>query len=211
MSRPTTLIGVVGTGTEVGKTWVTAQVIGRLRASGHAVAARKPAQSFEAAGTSGAPVEPTDAEVLGAASGEDPRTVCPDHRWYPVAMAPPMAADVLGRPRITVAELTGEVSWDADTEIGFVETAGGVLSPVAHDGSSLDLVRAVGVDRIVLVADAGLGTINSVRLTLAALEGFDTVVVLNRYDSADDLHRRNRAWLVEAGVDPIVDLTRIGP
>jgi hypothetical protein len=57
------------------------------------------------------------------------------------------------------------------------------------------------------VADAGLGTINAVRLCVEALRGFPVLVALNRFDPADDLHVRNRAWLVEHGLvvttDPV--------
>ena len=56
-----------------------------------------------------------------------------------------------------------------------------------------------GSGRRRLVADAGLGTINAVVLSagpFAAL-GHDPIVVLNRYDDGDDLHRRNRAWLAD--------------
>ena len=96
---------MAGTGTEVGKTWVAARLATVLRERGLRVAARKPAQSFE-------PGEgPTDAEVLGAATGEDPGTVCPHHRWYEAPMAPPMAADALGRPPIAIAELAGEIGF----------------------------------------------------------------------------------------------------
>ena len=42
-TRPDLLIAVVGTGTEVGKTWVSAHLLRDLRAEGHRVAARKPA------------------------------------------------------------------------------------------------------------------------------------------------------------------------
>lgn len=45
--RPQRLIVVVGTRTEVGKTWVTARLLRDLRASGRHVAARKPVQSFD--------------------------------------------------------------------------------------------------------------------------------------------------------------------
>ncbi len=126
--RPDRLVAVVGTGTEVGKTWVTCATLRLLRAQGVAVAARKPAQSY-------APGDPaTDAHLLGAASGEPAETVCPPHRWYDVAYAPPMAADVLGRPTFTVADLIAELSWPPAVDIGFVETAGGVRSPIAADG-----------------------------------------------------------------------------
>src|SRR5206468_1259236 len=89
--RPRRLVLVTGTGTGVGKTWVAARLLTELRAKGVHVAARKPVQSF-AAGEG-----PTDAEMLAAATGEDLADVCPAHRWYERPLAPPMAADVLGR------------------------------------------------------------------------------------------------------------------
>ncbi len=55
----------------------------------------------------------------------------------------------------------------------------------------------------VLVADAGLGAINAVRLCVAAVER-PTVVVLNRYDSSE-LHARNRRWLEGDVLDDDVD------
>ena len=204
--RPERLVVVVGTGTEVGKTWVAAAALGQLRADGNRVAARKPAQSFEVGDAS------TDAQVLGRASGESATTVCPQHRWYPVALAPPMAADVLGRPAFTVADLHDEIEWPDGVEVGVVETAGGVRSPQASDdGDAVALAGSLMPDVVVLVADAGLGTLNAVRLSVAALAPvletrYDTrlVVVLNRYDPDDDLHRRNRSWLAaHDGIDAV--------
>jgi dethiobiotin synthetase len=197
--RPGHLVVVTGTSTEVGKTWVAAALARRARAEGHRVAARKPAQSFAAADA-----RPTDAEVLAAATGEPPAAVCPAHRSYPVPMAPPMAADALGRPTITVADLVDELVWPAGTTLGLVETAGGVRSPIAHDADNADLAARLAPDLVVLVADAGLGTISAVRLAASALTA--PVVVLNRFDPADDLHRRNRAWLAERdGFAVVVD------
>jgi dethiobiotin synthetase len=46
-----------------------------------------------------------------------------------------------------------------------------------------------------LVADAGLGTINAVELSVTALGAHTVVVFLNRFDERDDLHRRNAEWL----------------
>ena len=90
--RPRRLVAVVGTGTDVGKTWVAARLLSDLRAAGLRVAARKPAQSFEP----GDDPAGRDAAVLGAATGETAEDVCSPHRWYEVAMAPPMAADGAG-------------------------------------------------------------------------------------------------------------------
>jgi dethiobiotin synthetase len=207
VSRPSLLVVVAGTGTGVGKTWVAAAVASGLRARGLRVEARKPAQSFAPAEAGG-----TDAEVLAAATGEDPAAVCPRHRWYGAPMAPPMAADALGRPPFTVADLAAEVaaSWGAAASVGLVELAGGPRSPMAADGDGVDLTRALDPDLCVLVADAGLGTINAVRLCTGSLAPRPVVVFTNRYDAGEDLHRRNVAWLREIdGVEIVTDVAEL--
>lgn len=194
MARPDRLAAVVGTGTDIGKTYVTARLLEELRREGISVAARKPAQSFDLSDDP----EGYDAAVLGRASGEPPETVCPPHRWYQMAMAPPMAADALVRPGFTLDELVEELRWpDVPVDVGFVETAGGLRSPIADDGDCLSLVVALMPEIVVLVADAGLGTINSVRLTMDALVRLpaELAVVLNRFDEGSELHQRNRSWL----------------
>ena len=193
MARPSQLVAVVGTGTDVGKTYVTARLLAVLRDDGISVAVRKPAQSFD---PSDDPAE-YDAAVLGEASGEPPETVCLPHRWYEMAMAPPMAADALARPTFTVDDLVEELRWpEVPVDVGFVETAGGLRSPMADDGDCLTLVVAVMPEIVLLVADAGLGTINSVRLTMDALMRLPAklAVVLNRFNEGLELHQRNRSW-----------------
>jgi dethiobiotin synthetase len=193
MARPSQLVAVVGTGTDVGKTYVTARLLAVLREDGISVAVRKPAQSFD---PSDDPAE-YDAAVLGEASREPPETVCLPHRWYEMAMAPPMAADALARPTFTVDDLVEELRWpEVPVDVGFVETAGGLRSPIADDGDCLTLVVAVMPEIVLLVADAGLGTINSVRLTMDALMRLPAklAVVLNRFNEGLELHQRNRSW-----------------
>ncbi|HEY8524339.1 MAG TPA: dethiobiotin synthase [Acidimicrobiales bacterium] len=200
-TRPERLVLVAGTGTEVGKTWVACQLARALTARGLIVAARKPVQSYGTAGAVGA----TDAELLADATGDRASVVCPPHRWYPVALAPPMAAAVLGRPPFTVADLVAELSWPAVAGVGLVESVGGVRSPLAADGDTVTLAEALTPDRVVLVADAGLGTINAVRLSVGALTRWPVTVMLNRYDPTVDLHRLNWEWLVgRDGFDVVV-------
>jgi dethiobiotin synthetase len=202
MRRPSRLVFVAGTGTEIGKTWVGAALLGELRRRGHTVAARKPVQSF--ARGSG----PTDAEVLASATGESPERVCSDRRSYAVALAPPMATDALGAEPFTIADLAGEMHWDGPVDVGLVEGVGGVRSPLASDGDTVDLIRALEPDDVVLVADAELGTINAVRLSVAALAPYSSVVFVNRYDPACALHRRNFEWLAQR--DGLTVATDIG-
>lgn len=202
MTRPDLLVGVCGTATEVGKTWASARLLQRLVGDGRTVSARKPLQSFDPDDDA-----PTDAEVLAAATGQVPHEVCPEPGWYPVPMAPPMAAAALGRRCPTLAEVVASITWPDRVGVGLVETVGGVRSPLAEDGDSRDLVRALDVDLVVLVADAGLGTIDAVRSGVDALAPRPVVVLLNRFDQGDDLHLRNRDWLLQRdGFDVVVDV-----
>lgn len=223
--RPDRIALICGTGTEVGKTWVASKVIEELRARGRSVAARKPAQSFDVDARGVRMGGATDAEVLGRASGEHPDQVCHPLRSYRRAMAPPMAADALGLPSFTVKELVDELVWpEGPTDVGIVELAGGVLSPQASDGDTTHFIRALRPDLVVLVSDAGLGTINVVRMSMAVLHAatrfeatevgvgggtvtsIPVVAVLDRFDARHDLHRRNLRWLTEEDGFDIVTL-----
>jgi dethiobiotin synthetase len=185
---------LTGTGTEVGKTWVGARLAPLLGAK-----AWKPAQSFEP-GTG-----PTDAEVLAAATGQEPHQVCPSHRWYPLPLAPPEAAAELGLPPFTVADLLAELPPYDDVLL--VEGVGGPRSPLAADGDTVALAQAVRPDVVVLVAHAGLGAINDVRL---AAPLFDRVrVFLNRFDAGELVHRRNLDFLTRDGFDVVTDIERL--
>ena len=191
--RPTRLVVVTGTGTGVGKTWWAAALARALHARGRAVAARKPVQSF---GPNEDPLT-LDAVVLGAATTEPAAMVCPPHRSLAAAMAPPMAAARLGLPPFTIRELVDEIAWPAVADVVLVEGAGGLRSPLADDGDTAALVHALAPDDVLVVADAGLGVVNVVRLVTDALTDQRVVVALNRFDALDDLHHANRDWLTE--------------
>ena len=193
---------VAGTGTDIGKTWVTAAVTARLRARGVPVAVRKPVQSFEPASSA-----PTDADVLAAASGEPSSAVCPAHRRLARALAPPMAAEALGVAPFRIAELVAEVTGGAPAGgVVLVESAGGVRSPLAADGDTVALAAALRPALVLLVADAELGTINAVRLGTDALAPHRVVVFLNRFDAGRDLHTRNLEWLAtREGLEVVTD------
>jgi dethiobiotin synthetase len=191
-ARPARLVVMSGTGTDVGKTWWTAAVARELCDAGLRVAVRKPVQS-------GSRGDPTDADVLAAATGEAVNAVTPAHRTLMLPWAPPMAAEELGLPPFTVADLVTETVWPTGVDVGFVEGVGGPRSPLASDGDTVTLARALDPDLVVVVADAGLGTINAVRLSVGALADHAVVVALNRF-GADPLHARNLATLRADGL-----------
>lgn len=203
MTRPDRLVLVVGTATDIGKTWVGAAALAALRARGVGVSARKPAQSFDP-GDQG----PLDAETLASATGETAEQVCPTHRSYAAAMAPPMAADALGRDPLTRAELHAELRWPSPpVAVGWLETVGGPRSPIAVDADAVTLAQDLDPDLVVLVADAGLGTVNAVLCSIEPFRSWPVTVMLNRYHAGDDLHRRNRDWLrTREGLDIVTDI-----
>jgi len=194
------IVLVAGTGTDVGKTFVTVAMVKWLRRRDVAVAVRKPVQSFVPGATD------TDAELLAAASGESPHMVCPARRWIPAAMAPPIAAHSLGLPPFTIEDLVRDLG-DPEPGLTIVESVGGVRSPIACDGDTVALADAIAPELVVLVADAGLGTINSVRLSMDALAPRRVVVFLNRFDPVDAVHVGNADWLrSRGGYETMTDL-----
>jgi dethiobiotin synthetase len=140
---------------------------------------------------------PTDAELLAAATHDDPKIVCPDTLSFPVPMAPPMAAEALDMNPPKLSEVVSRLAWPADADVGIVEAAGGVRSPLAIDGDTVDLCARLDPDVVVLVSDAELGAINGVRTAAACLGGRRLLVYLNRYLADEDVQLRNRQWLAE--------------
>jgi dethiobiotin synthetase len=173
---------VTGTDTGVGKTEVACALVGAARAAGLDVGAMKPAQSGVAAGEVG------DAERLRqAAGGTDPlELVCP-YRFAP-PLAPGVAARLAGveislRRLVEVAETLA-----ARHAALVVEGAGGLLVPLTPHQTYADLAVALRLP-VLVVARAGLGTVNHAALTLEALRSRGLAVagvVLNRTGPDDD-------------------------
>ncbi len=173
---------VTATDTGVGKTEVACAVVSGARAAGLDVGAMKPAQSGLTAG------EASDAERLReAAGGSDPlELVCP------YQFAPPLAPGVAARlsgVEISLARLVEVARALAARHAALlVEGAGGLLVPLTPGATYADLAVALGLP-VLVVARAGLGTVNHTALTLEALleRRLEVAgVVLNRTGPDDD-------------------------
>ncbi|GAA5119626.1 dethiobiotin synthase [Pseudonocardia adelaidensis] len=151
---------VTGTGTEVGKTIVTAAIAAVAAARGDRVAVLKPAQTGVADG------EPGDvATVLRLVPGT---TGCELAR-YPEPLAPATAARRAGVapvPPRAAADAAEKLA--ADHDLVLVEGAGGLLVRMTDDGTLAD-VAALLAAPVLVVAAAGLGTLNATELTVEAL------------------------------------------
>lgn len=175
-------VAVVGTGTGVGKTVLTAGLTGWLREEGVDARGVKPVQS-------GAPDD--DAAVVRAACGSEAAATCP--RYLEPALAPRVAAEQAGEAIDYDTVLAETVAAAGDAEVTLVEGVGGLRVPLAGEREVLDIVADLGLPAV-LVADSGLGTLNHSALSVDALRSREVPVrgvVLNRYEGADVAERTN--------------------
>ena len=152
---------VTGTGTGVGKTVVTAAVAALAAARGSRVAVVKPAQ------TGARPDEPGDLdEVRRLAAVTDLH----EHARFPDPLSPAAAARHSGLPPLDLYDSAGTVrALAADRDLVVVEGAGGLLVRYDEEGTTIaDLARTLSAD-VLVVVDAGLGTLNHTALTLEAM------------------------------------------
>lgn len=155
---------VTGTGTGVGKTVATAALAAAVRAAGGDVAVCKPVQT--GAAPAGGPGDDDLAEVVRLAGVTETAWVA----RYCEPLAPQAAAALDGRPLPSAGEVLDAIrAIDRAGRLTLVEGAGGLLVALAADGVTVrDL--AVALDAPVLVVcQAGLGTLNHTALTLEAL------------------------------------------
>ena len=151
-----TVLIVTGTGTDVGKTVVTAAL---AACAPGGVAVVKPAQ------TGVEPGEPGDLAEVTRLSGVQ---AVFEFARYPDPLSPHRAARTSGLPALALAETVRRVvELDRHNDLVLVEGAGGLLVPFDVGGWTLvDLARDLTAPLLV-VTQAGLGTINHTALTKA--------------------------------------------
>ncbi|MFC3957525.1 dethiobiotin synthase [Halovivax cerinus] len=197
----TTNFAVVGTDTGVGKTVVTAGLVGWLRECGVDARAIKPCQT-------GYPPD-DDAEFVADAC-DDPRAATCLHRLEP-ALAPAVAAR-RADDRLEYGQvLAGCRDALSAATIGVVEGIGGLRVPLADGQEVVDLVADLDLPTLV-VARSGLGTLNHTALSVEALErrGIDVHgIVLNEYEGADAAERTNPRVLASMTGRPVWTLAPI--
>jgi dethiobiotin synthetase len=183
MSDMTERTAVVGTGTGVGKTIITAALVGVLRESNRDARAVKPAQT-------GFPPD-DDAGVIADICDDSAAATC--LRYLEPPLAPAVAAEQEGVD-LSYATLRRETENAIDeSEVGIIEGIGGLRVPLADGHEVVDLVADLDCQAVV-VARSGLGTLNHTRLTLEALSRRDvpvTGVVLNKYAGSTVAERTN--------------------
>jgi dethiobiotin synthetase len=173
---------VTGTDTGVGKTEVSCALLAWARVAGLDLGAMKPAESGVGPG------EPGDSTRLWAAAGglDELALVCPYR--FSAPLAPAVAARLEGVEVRLEVVLAAARALAARHAALLVEGAGGLLVPLTPRETYADLAVALGLP-VLVVARAGLGTVNHTALTVEALRARRLAVagvVLNRTAAEDD-------------------------
>lgn len=199
---------VTGTGTEVGKTYITALLLKKLHESGFRCAYFKAAMSGNDRAPDGTLI-PGDARHVRQVSGisQPLETMCPF--VYETAVSPHLAARLEGNP----LELeTVKASFDRlTTQFDYIiaEGSGGIVCPLRYDEKKIFLEDVIAALKMpcLIVADAGLGTINSVVLTVEYMKARGLVVkgiIFNRFHPGDVMEEDNKIMCEELTGVPVL-------
>ncbi|KXA27735.1 dethiobiotin synthase [Peptoniphilus harei] len=159
-------IFVTGTGTEIGKTYVAGLLVKKLHEAGEKSAYYKAAMSGNDKDADGNLI-PGDAKFVKELAGidQDLNEMCP--YIYERAYSPHLAAQIEGNP--VNLDYVVEKLRDLEKKYDYItlEGSGGILCPLRFDDEEIyleDFVKKAKLSSII-VADAGLGTINNLVLT----------------------------------------------
>lgn len=186
---------ITGTGTDIGKTYVTALLAKYYREQGLDVAYYK-------AAISGADTIPeSDAGYVKKIAGLEQSDESMVSYLFSEAVSPHLAAKINKRP-IELDKIVADYQAVRDShQFTVVEGSGGIVCPIRYDESKKillpDVVKALGLS-VIIVADAGLGTIHNVVTTAAYIKtlGIEIEgVLLNNY--IGDLMQKDNYYMIE--------------
>ena len=187
---------ITGTGTDVGKTYISGLILKKLNGSGLSCGYFKAAMSGNVRDDNGKLI-PGDAAFVKQISGisQALEDTCP--YVYERAVSPHLAARLEGNPvdMKTVKEYYTKAAQSADYLL--TEGSGGIICPIRKDEQTImleDIIKELSLP-CVMVADAGLGTINSVVLTYEYMKARSIPVkgiILNNFHDGDVMEEDNK-------------------
>ncbi len=196
-------IFVVGTGTDIGKTYVTGLLLKYLRDNGYGATYFKAALSGAIRDENGVLVPGDAVEVLSMAGLEEDTDFLVPY-IYEAEVSPHLASQIEGNPvnLKAVKEAYEKVSQKYDYIV--MEGSGGIVCPIRYEGKDdennimlEDIIKYLDLD-VILIADAGLGTINSIVTTVEYLKNRNIHVcgiIMNNYK--DELMENDNIKMVE--------------
>lgn len=178
-------IFITGTGTDIGKTYVTGLIVKKLAQAGCKPAYYKAAMSGNNRRPDGSLI-PGDALFVKECAGieQDLDSMC--HYVYENAYSPHLASRIEGHPVEMQVVRQGFYALVPQYDYITVEGSGGILCPICFDEAKIqleDIIKDLHLSCI-MIADAGLGTINNVVLTYEYMKAHNLPVkgvIFNNY------------------------------
>lgn len=199
---------IIGTGTDVGKTYVSGVLLRQLLQSGRRAAYYKPVMSGNPLDKDGQ-ILPLDPLRVKAISGTKQEISTMAGYVYQASLSPHLAARFEG-PIPNLDTITaGVLRLDHQADLVLIEGCGGIICPIIFESNRLmqsDIIKHLSA-KTILVADAGLGTINATVLTTAFLknQGINVRgIILNRYQAESALHQDNRVMIETLSGVPVI-------
>ena len=188
-------IFITGTGTDIGKTYVTGLIVKKLAESGAYAAYYKAAMSGNDRRPDGSLI-PGDALFVKNTSGiaQPLETMCP--YIYENAYSPHLASRIEGNPVEMPVVKEGFQKLAGEYDFITMEGSGGILCPICFDEAKIqleDVIKELNLSSL-LIADAGLGTINSVVLTAEYMKARNLTIkgiIFNNYHPGNIMEEDN--------------------
>ncbi|NBH34199.1 dethiobiotin synthase [Clostridiaceae bacterium] len=186
---------ITGTGTDVGKTYVAGLMVKKLKESGWSAGYYKAAMSGNDRRADGSLI-PGDGDFVKRISGisQPLQEMCP--YVYETAVSPHLASRIEGNQVRMERVFEGLKRVCQTYDYVTMEGSGGILCPICVDERKIwleDIVKACGLG-CVMVADAGLGTINQVGLTAFYMKEKKIPlrgIIFNHFQPGNQLHEDN--------------------
>lgn len=178
-------IFITATGTDIGKTYATALIIKKLREAGYNAGYYKPVLSGAERTKNGLHI----GDAYHVKTTTNLNCGCTDmvSYVYETAVSPHLAAKLEGNPVTLKKIVTDYKNQCSRYDYITVEGSGGIICPIRYDDEHQifleDIIKELKLP-VLIVAEAGLGTINSTVLTVRYLENKDIQIkgiILNRY------------------------------
>jgi dethiobiotin synthetase len=205
---------ITATGTDIGKTFVTAGLIHALRAGGHKVSALKPIVSgFNESDPSG-----SDPALLLEALGRPVSMpeLDPISPWrFKLPLSPDMAARKEGR-KIDFDKVVSycRAAIAASDGIVLIEGVGGMMVPLDQRFTVLDLMQSLALP-VILVAGTYLGAISHLLSAVDVLKRYNlcpgTIVINESEGSSVTMNDTLETLAHFCGTLPLIPLTRQRP
>lgn len=201
-------IFITGTGTDVGKTFVTALIVKKLHDAGLNAAYYKAAMSGNDRDENGKLI-PGDAKWVKDISNisQPLEETCP--YIYETAVSPHLASRLEGNPVKLDKVVEGYKSVCDKYDFVTMEGSGGILCPIDYDNEKIqleDIIKKLDLSSLI-IADAGLGTINSVVLTVHYMKskGMNiSGIIFNNWCEGDVMQEDNRKMCQEMTGIPVI-------